>query len=802
MGRIAERVVAAASLFDTEPGPRPARGSRLVSALTLMLLALPLSAALRTLFGFSMNVSLAAATLIWAGFVALIAPLLGFRAGGWRPVGVLAAVAAMVSAVLLFAFRAAPFAGFPSFGSGDAGNHVWQKYRFTTTNPRTYEGMTVLYGIWHWLERLGADDLFVSRLSWQLALVACVVLALVSARTYLPAWPRTLRTWALTACAVLLAFWAAGAVTLPFFFYYQSDGFTAQVFALLPFVLAVLLYSLPSRRSLRLLALLGAIFFFRFTYLLNLGDLVLAAGLLFWSEARSSGLRPPVTLALRVIGALLALVGLGTCVVVQRVFPTKGGFFTTPLTPELVGLGATAVLFAAVVPFMNFFEVPVAPVEQRLTRLLAVLTGVPVLVVTSWLIRDGRIAYYPQKYAFCAIVLASLCVVPVAVGSANRLVRFGKTPLAGVAASALLVLAGGGLAGLAQSASTYVPIFVERFGEPPFHYLSVHAELPVWRRIEKTLAREHASFGGLLTPRWPESTFTNAHFGILDQGSLTPTLGKPEAGRCVFWYDDAKLPVALRDRWLDSARAQVRRLQASTKKACESFSSPVVSQKLALCNRCYHGQSRTLDVTTFGAGFYDVEGAGADTRFRWTNGDGRIPLVPTAAEAKSSCSVSIDMVKDAPFELWLDEDPLGPGPRAVLPSLPAGVARELRVRSKTFVPARDGTSSDQRELGVQVKAVHLECLDEPPRTGTIAVKLATYGRSCGAEAGNRTAAIAEACNGKQSCTIKVGSSLGDPAPNCAKDFLAEYRCSSRGPILRAGHPPRQGENYTVELGCD
>jgi hypothetical protein len=324
----------------------------------------------------------------------------------------------------------------------------------------------------------------------------------------------------------------------------------------------------------------------------------------------------------------------------------------------------------------------------------------------------------------------------------------------------------------------------------------------VWDRIERTLAREHATFGGLLTPRWPESSFTNAHFGIPDLLTVSRGQVLAEPGRCVFWYDDATLPTELRDRWSDGSRRQVRKLQASTKKVCGSFRSQAVSQTLALCSRCYHGRRRALDVTGFGRGFYDIEFTGAGARFRWTNGDGHTPLVLTAQEQKWGCTVSVDTVGNLPFELWLDENLLGPGPRQPFPSFPAGLTRELRVRSKTFVPASGGKSADKRELGVQVKAIHVECVDEAPRTGVIAVRSATYGRSCGSGPGNRTAAVAEACNGKVSCTVLVDKSLGDPAPNCAKDFFAEYRCANAGPLYTAEHPPVDGENYAVELGCD
>jgi hypothetical protein len=91
----------------------------------------------------------------------------------------------------------------------------------------------------------------------------------------------------------------------------------------------------------------------------------------------------------------------------------------------------------------------------------------------------------------------------------------------------------------------------------------------------------------------------------------------------------------------------------------------------------------------------------------------------------------------------------------------------------------------------------------------IHVLAATYGGNCHAPHGNATARLAAACNGKPSCTYKVDVEvLGDPAPLCAKEFLAEWSCGKSTTVKQAKSvlaPAQQGEagyGSIVTLACD
>jgi hypothetical protein len=90
---------------------------------------------------------------------------------------------------------------------------------------------------------------------------------------------------------------------------------------------------------------------------------------------------------------------------------------------------------------------------------------------------------------------------------------------------------------------------------------------------------------------------------------------------------------------------------------------------------------------------------------------------------------------------------------------------------------------------------------EPPRGGApIIVLSGSYGRNCGAAAGNSTGALAQACNGRWECDFVVDvNKLGDPRVGCRKSFDAEWRCGQA--VHQASAPPEAGFGSHVGLRC-
>lgn len=114
-----------------------------------------------------------------------------------------------------------------------------------------------------------------------------------------------------------------------------------------------------------------------------------------------------------------------------------------------------------------------------------------------------------------------------------------------------------------------------------------------------------------------------------------------------------------------------------------------------------------------------------------------------------------------------------------------------------------GVISQHVNNEANLQTVTLACQNNVPVAfGTIRVKTATYGGICGAPTGNVTWDVAPTCDGFGSCKydVRVGF-LGDPAVNCAKDFMVSYTCSNHPTTVRSEFIAREANGKTVTLTC-
>ncbi|MGE5758574.1 MAG: hypothetical protein ACM3W8_06885, partial [Sideroxydans sp.] len=85
---------------------------------------------------------------------------------------------------------------------------------------------------------------------------------------------------------------------------------------------------------------------------------------------------------------------------------------------------------------------------------------------------------------------------------------------------------------------------------------------------------------------------------------------------------------------------------------------------------------------------------------------------------------------------------------------------------------------------------------------SIKVVSGTYGRNCSAKAGNATALLSKACDGKNSCDFTIDTTaLEDPAPNCSKDFAAEWKCGNGNAVYSAALSSLTGKGDKLRLNC-
>jgi hypothetical protein len=91
--------------------------------------------------------------------------------------------------------------------------------------------------------------------------------------------------------------------------------------------------------------------------------------------------------------------------------------------------------------------------------------------------------------------------------------------------------------------------------------------------------------------------------------------------------------------------------------------------------------------------------------------------------------------------------------------------------------------------------------DGPSHSGRINVVSGTYGGNCGAPHGNETVHIATQCNGQKQCNYRIDyKAIGDPAPGCGKNYIAQWRCG-KGPLQKSLVKPEAGLGSVITLSC-
>jgi hypothetical protein len=84
----------------------------------------------------------------------------------------------------------------------------------------------------------------------------------------------------------------------------------------------------------------------------------------------------------------------------------------------------------------------------------------------------------------------------------------------------------------------------------------------------------------------------------------------------------------------------------------------------------------------------------------------------------------------------------------------------------------------------------------------IKVVAGTYGRNCGAKPGNATSQVARACDGQAVCQYKIDTAmLEDAAPNCIKDFAAEWKCGTAANVYAVTIPAGAMQGEHLRLAC-
>jgi hypothetical protein len=99
-----------------------------------------------------------------------------------------------------------------------------------------------------------------------------------------------------------------------------------------------------------------------------------------------------------------------------------------------------------------------------------------------------------------------------------------------------------------------------------------------------------------------------------------------------------------------------------------------------------------------------------------------------------------------------------------------------------------------------VGAIFLSFAGAAQGVAPVKVVAGSYGMNCGAARGNVTQHLAAACNGTGCDYLIDPRKIGDPAPNCAKDYVAEWTCGDDPQVRRTVVAPEASGKF-VTLNC-
>ena len=565
---------------------------KLVPVLLLLLAPLMLSGAIRAALGVGLGAGLLLGTLVTLLLARLNWPWIRAEARAYRfGQEVTFELVALIPVAYALAQLYDPnFQGLPTIDGWDAGTHTHLRHSFLASKPDEYHGFVTFYSVSHWLERALSLDAFRSfAVTSYLSVVGYVVFPVLLAVAHLRR-QRDLPLLSILIGALLatgVELYLLDRIALPLIHYGQAAGYYPLTLVLLPIFLLWASDALVKVESLRVLGILVAVGLVRFTYGLNLPDVMVAgAGVLLLGTPRTSRGLVQTTLALGLVAGALA----GYVLLLPR-FSLKGGLLRFDVDAAL----ASHLLIGAVLALYLFLSRREGDDDGALVRglrfpLIFVLVS---SAAWSWF----RSNHPPQDYYLTKYqVASSLLLVPACTLVAADVVARVARAMSRVAAasvfgvlrpvhlSIVLVVA---MTPWGRAYEVYAATLRERNDAkgPPYALLRPLADPEAMARIQQTLAVEKKQFGGYLVSWYPMFNFMNGALGHYDAGEMRSYFApRTDPGHCVFW-------VSWTEDILGSGRPAVERYLAPVVKAgpptCVTYPVSWKTTVHSLCHRCF-----------------------------------------------------------------------------------------------------------------------------------------------------------------------------------------------------------------------
>jgi hypothetical protein len=537
-----------------------------------------LAAPLRVVTGVAMDIALVFGILVTVAIVIPLRPALARKGGG---LGVVYAAMVLLSAFSVLLLYNGDFSGLPGYQDTtgnvaiDGAVHSLLVHRFARTDPNEYLGFVSLYAFWsalfHFVSQVAAANL-----SYQLGVVLVAAAPLVIAPSLLGKRGRTAFLVGVGVC------FAAGLavgyrVLLPLQAFHLAGGFWPHLFALIPLLAIWWVDTLVRPRFVRILSVLGLTLLYRYTYGLNLADLLLAVGALFAIEAAGKEL----TRAGRIAAGLIALAALGAShYAYGRLIATvtQNTGWIVPHDMALVWRGQLTVVAALAVTIGWCARLEKGSGIARALRFPALFAVANATLMEAFKHEPGGERayatlwsyYYFQKYSLHAVVLiAGAGIVALGFWSALLVAKRSRGLVAGAVIAAILLVAG--QQQIHEAIAPYRGAFDElAFGKAPYPHLRPWVDAEALQRIRSTLRTNRAEHGGFLARYYPLAAFMNATFvhGSLPFWNQQPV--ETSAGHCVFWEGGA---VGVLDR--------------DPQRSCESYPAKWEGGERTICSRCF-----------------------------------------------------------------------------------------------------------------------------------------------------------------------------------------------------------------------
>ncbi len=423
------------------------------------------------------------------------------------------------------------FYGLVSSGGGDVADHIYYSYKFTNPDPAIYHGFIIFHTLLYWIKyvpTISSDFEALRALYYLFGFLYLSTITLLVLKGSAASKRLSRRTLLYLAAIVITYTLIFDRLLFPILSYLQAEGFYPQLFGILPLLLGAVLYGLEDVQWKRLTLLALTLVLYRWTYGLNLPDLVFALTLLVASEARGR----TVQLLLLALGILLcAFLWLKLSVLLNR----GGGIVPLYLPAIGVGLSSICLVLIALRRYI--------PLKLAKTSTFATFFSLPAIIVTTlaFLLGDAK-DYYLLKYNFHAttLLISTAPVVLIAALCNSHPSSEQIAPLPRFKSLLLVALFFGGMYAFSLGYANVRAHYVERIKKDKDNtILEPLADPKAEELIQEVLTTKQKLFGGFVsTPGWVLSGVMNASFKYYhyrqERIHVTGKL-RDDPGYCIFW---------------------------------------------------------------------------------------------------------------------------------------------------------------------------------------------------------------------------------------------------------------------------